>query len=130
MSDSSIGMTSRLPRITSEPRWSHSEIWREMSVSWLIRLTIWVGPYTRLLGEAIQHQPAVVLPVVSRHHPRGQVVLAAWRERHHQDELRLPLLRQPHHDVAQEGVRPLARPRQHRLLPLVLPVVKDLRLGH
>ncbi len=83
-----------------------------------------------MLGEAIQHQLAVVRPVVSRHHPGGQVVLTAGREGHHQDVLRLPLLRQSHHDVAQERILPLARPRQHRLLPLVLSVVEDIGLGH
>src|SRR2546426_1970866 len=32
--------------------------------------------------------------------------------------------------MAQEGIRPLTGPRQHRLLPLVLPMVEDVRLGH
>ena len=45
-SASSIGMTSSVPWITSDPCWFQRVIWGDISWSWLMRATICDGPNT------------------------------------------------------------------------------------
>ncbi len=44
MSDSSTGITKRVPKIACEPRWSQRDTWREISASCWMRFMICCGP--------------------------------------------------------------------------------------
>ncbi len=71
-----------------------------------------------------------MLAVAARHHPGGQVVLAAGREGQHLDELVARLARQPHDRVIRLHGHRLAFHLDGRHLPLVLLVVEDFRVRH
>ena len=84
-----------------------------------------------LLGEAIDDQFAVVLSVGPGDHPARQVVLAAWSEGKHEDELFFLLSGELHDRVvgAHRPGAPVGLLRRCQL-PLVFLVVEDLWLFH
>src|SRR5262249_23970186 len=83
-----------------------------------------------VFGKLIDNQLAVVGRIAARSKPRYHVVAAARHHGEHEEELGVPLARQPHDDVIGSHQGCTAAPWFARELPEILSVIKNVSRLH